>query len=616
MQYENLFFKQRDLPPPRILTCKRFAFLLIGVFFISAYSQADVSFNGTTFTGSGTYDQEVNKTSNLAATPNANAKITFSNNIVTTGTFTLNRATVEFAAGTDSSFGAYSIKNPTNGSTNNSNTIINGNVRTGNLYSAYYGTSYLTINDGAFLTVTGNFYLTQEDNTQGIVNQNGGTVSITTSGDSAIRIGHYWNADYYAQYNLKGGVLNVPNAVMHVGWDAHALLNISGGEANLKGINLSAGGKTVDKKLGGKGYLNLTGGTLNLGASGVTYIKKKSGATANSATAPVIQLGAGTVNALANHTWASNLTITLTGTTEETATVFNADSDKTITLASVVKGSGGLKKTGKGMLTLSKAPTYTGSTTIEEGTLTLSAGGTLYNLSGGSEGHCATLDAGTNNLVINNLNANGVKRFVGSITADTITVKATDNAPFQIYTAADGLVSASSFIISSGRIDVKGYMQAEVEVGSDATFSPGNSVGSVNVDGDFKLTGELLMEVDGTGADILTCDTFTMNGGTAVLNWQNDEIPFFSTLDIIISESTDLSDVYNSIVENIDFSTSPTVEQLFNDGYITVSLAGANNNIVRLSIDRNAVPEPSTWALLILGAAGLLYCRQRNNGRR
>ena len=178
------------------------------------------------------------------------------------------------------------------------------------------------------------------------------------------------------------------------------------------------------------------------------------------------------------------------------------------------------------------------------------------------------------------------------------------------YLAASGNVQNESLVISSGRIDAKGCMAANVSVEANTTFSPGNSVGSVNIDGDFKLTGDLLMEVDGTGADILSCDTFTMNDGTVVLNWQNDEIPFFSTLDIIISESTDLSDVYDNLVENIDFSTSPTVEQLYNDGYIKVSLVG-DNKIVRLSIDRNAVPEPSTWALMALGAIGLMYWRKR-----
>ena len=279
--------------------------------------------------------------------------------------------------------------------------------------------------------------------------------------------------------------------------------------------------------------------------------------------------------------------------------------------ASTINGSVNLVKKGSGKQTLSGANTYTGTTTISEGTLELGADSTLYNLSGGSKNKPVTLDSGNNKLTINTA-GNEAKLFVGSITASEITVNATDDAPFQIYTAANGLVNAESFVVSSGRVDVKGCMQAAVEVGSDATFSPGNSVGSVDIDGDFKLTGELLMEVDGTGADILTCDTFTMDGGKVVLNWQNDEIPFFSTLDIIIAESTteDLSDVYNNLVENIDFSTSPTVEQLYNDGYIKVSLVG-DNKIVRLSIDRNAVPEPSTWALLVLGVAGLLFWRKR-----
>ena len=77
------------------------------------------------------------------------------------------------------------------------------------------------------------------------------------------------------------------------------------------------------------------------------------------------------------------------------------------------------------------------------------------------------------------------------------------------------------------------------------------------------------------------------------------------------TSTSNLSDVYANLEEHLDFSTSPKVEQLFNDGYITLALVG-NNNIIRLSIDRNAVPEPSTWALLVLGAAGLAYMRKRS----
>ena len=33
--------------------------------------------------------------------------------------------------------------------------------------------------------------------------------------------------------------------------------------------------------------------------------------------------------------------------------------------------------------------------------------------------------------------------------------------------------------------------------------------------------------------------------------------------------------------------------------------------VLSATVDANAVPEPSTWALLLLGAAGLLYVRKR-----
>ena len=42
-----------------------------------------------------------------------------------------------------------------------------------------------------------------------------------------------------------------------------------------------------------------------------------------------------------------------------------------------------------------------------------------------------------------------------------------------------------------------------------------------------------------------------------------------------------------------------------------MGLSVIDGSIVRLNIDANAVPEPSTWALLIIGAAGLLYWRKK-----
>ena len=66
-------------------------------------AKADVSFSNNTFTGSGIYSEAVNSTSNLTATPSSGATITFTNNIVTTGTFTQSGDYVVFDTGTNNS---------------------------------------------------------------------------------------------------------------------------------------------------------------------------------------------------------------------------------------------------------------------------------------------------------------------------------------------------------------------------------------------------------------------------------------------------------------------------------------------------------------------------------
>ncbi len=274
-----------------------------------------------------------------------------------------------------------------------------------------------------------------------------------------------------------------------------------------------------------------------------------------------------------------------------------------LTFHSSIAGNVALVLTGTetGKLTLTKAPEYTGSTTIEAGTLALTNGGTLYNLSGGS------LDAGGQIAAEATLDATGkdltfvnseTTKFIGSIKANSI--EKTGDGTLQIYSSAAGQVDAGHFLVSSGRLDMKEYYKGTMQVKSGATMSPGNSVGTLTIDGAFILDSDatLLMEQDGSGMDKLTASSFTINPDSILeLTYGGGS----GSYDILVQNDGDFTG---------DYATDSFWNSLLTPGSDYYWNLSVNGNVVTASIDPNAVPEPSTWALLVLGVLAL-FLRKR-----
>ncbi len=164
-------------------------------------------------------------------------------------------------------------------------------------------------------------------------------------------------ADYIYAYHITSGA-------------AVSLGALTGGTySHLTGTAWTVGGKNLDSTYPGSingnsltktgtGTLTLTGNTNNY-ASGTTI----SGGT--------LQIGgggaAGTIG---------------TGTITDNATLaFNRSDSITDTNFGVISGTGNLTKRGAGILTLTKAHTFSGAATIETGTLALTNTGTLANSS-------------------------------------------------------------------------------------------------------------------------------------------------------------------------------------------------------------------------------------------
>ncbi|MBQ3350561.1 MAG: PEP-CTERM sorting domain-containing protein [Thermoguttaceae bacterium] len=225
-----------------------------------------------------------------------------------------------------------------------------------------------------------------------------------------------------------------------------------------------------------------------------------------------------------------------------------------------------------------------------------------------SNGGKLNADLDYTNYIRGNFTLNGSESMITqSKGADSATIKSkSGNGVMDLTYEAKGGVSKESIFISSGRIDITGCMEATIEVKRDAAFSTG-TVGRLETTGDFvAVAGALLIFEQGANSyDQLIADDVTINNDTNFDLTRFTSFPPGSYYDIIIANGTLNVDL--AWVEKIkDFITPYNGTALIH-----------NVNTVRLlslldPIDPNEVPEPSTWALLILGAAGLAYMRKRS----
>ena len=168
-------------------------------------------------------------------------------------------------------------------------------------------------------------------------------------------------------------------------------------------------------------------------------------------------------------------------------------------------------------------------------------------------------------------------------------------------------------------------MGGTISVGSGSVFSPADSIesiGEATFGGGFILNdagAELLMEIGGENIgdnDFLVADgdlsfhdgSFVYLVATDDRDWQpGDE--FTVVLSGSNSEALKNSGFISKYVRSRDFNNLQYIQLTSGEHSGKYAITG------RYYIDTNSVPEPSTWALLILGVAGLLYLRTRKNSK-
>lgn len=338
--------------------------------------------------------------------------------------------------------------------------LVVSNNATVNVTSFRLGTANsaagTTIYEGV-LTNTGTFTIADRTNaaTSGqrrvFFYVRGGTVVSTAA--SGIVVANQANNNYGAA-SVLGGFLDINSGTViaekltlvgpDVFTNAHATLTLSGTGA----IYLGSGG--------------LVG---NVGYSNTTY---------------TMNLNGGTLGATADYSIVGN------GTLNGTFTVKAADPADTphnITHTGVWGGAGGsLVKTGGGVLTLTENNTYSGTTTINEGTLALGESGSISNTTFITVANGATFDfsAATAGFVLG-----GTKTLAGS---GTVSGNFTSDSGSTIN--PDGTLTFNGSVSQFGG--------AVTHFDLPATPGPGND--RINISGDLNVSGVNTIEVVGGGA--------------------------------------------------------------------------------------------------------------------
>ncbi len=289
-------------------------------------------------------------------------------------------------------------------------------------------------------------------------NLSGGVLNLSSTNtgnntSSGVLLGHWGNGK--GILNVSGGVLNAKDTVAVVSWTSSGELSISGGEVNLRGINLQGQSQnSATVTLSGSGRLNIGEGGLSTGNLNTNKDNK------------VYNFNGGTLGALDNWLTTSalkiggNVTIdTVKRTVSQTGASEAQTGDTaaaTITLSGILSdgdAAGSLTKVGAGTLILNAANTFSGGVTINAGTVqagNASALGTgTVKIDGGQLNVAnVSLEVSALEIVLSDKYKQGAENSVAAITGTgsitdgtTITLSKSENLALTI--AADSALSFS-----------------------------------------------------------------------------------------------------------------------------------------------------------------------------
>jgi autotransporter-associated beta strand protein len=283
------------------------------------------------------------------------------------------------------------------------------------------------------------------------------------------------NGGVFTNQDTVNGIVLSQNGA---GFADDAEAYFSGGKSYVGVINFGAASDTA----GGQGFVIITNAALYMGAGGIN-LANTTGLYTN-----IISLLGGTLGATTN--WSTALPMLLDGTSFTIQAGDPSGNSWNITNSGNLSGAGKLVKTGGGILVLSGSNTWTGATTISNGTFALSGDGV----------HSGVL-LGTPDIAII---SPGLLDPSGLTNDGTLHIgDPSEDQPAQILTG-NGSVNSNLFVGALGRL------------------SPGLAAayGNLTVSNNVAVSGAITLRIDqpsaGVTNDSVTAGSLTINPGATL----------------------------------------------------------------------------------------------------
>jgi fibronectin-binding autotransporter adhesin len=589
------------------------------------------------------------------------------NNALGTGTLTFNYQAATTLRSTDATDRV--LSNTIATLAGSSVNLTFGSADTGNLTFSNTGSTALGGGSGTIRTFTiANANTTFANSFTGsgnIVKQGSGTLILTGNntftGTTTISAGTL----QIGASGASGGLTSqniVNNSVLVV--DRTGSLTLSGNMSGTGSLTKNGSGSLV---LSGSntysGASTLNAGTLTLQSSNA--LGSSTLTQANSASLVTIATTGTLTNTMSLSNVSALQSATLSGAITVNNASFNVDGGKTLTISSSMAGSGGIIKEGEGALVLSGSNTYSGTTTLNAGTLTLHssnalAPGSLTQSSGSSLLLIDTTGTLTNTMGLFNVQASQSATLSGAITvhnasfdvdsSDTLTISGNIGGTGGITKTGAGTLILSGSNPYAGATTINaGILEAANTnaLGSNATVSiAGGSLlvsanGSINNKSillDNTIAGPASASQAGLAFNTAysntpgTAGTLTLSqdsiidlgtGGVAVhfasianlnsyilhiFNWEGNTVwsgsPGGGKDQFYVDQN-----LGSAALNNIRFYSGTTSSSFLSSGFQILG-GSFNQEIV-------AVPEPETWAAAaILAAIALLSAARQSSAER